>query len=299
MFIPLKDNLPRSGFPLITALLIALNCFIFIAASSDPYTNGEVSSQYGVVAYELTHPGMECVAEVDQMTCGPAAEIKAANPEVDFPPAWMTVITSMFLHADWMHLIGNMLFLFVFGVALELALGRLTFFGFYILGGAAAVLLQTGWEMDAQVPMVGASGAISAVLAGYFVLFPKARVISLLFGLFPVRLAAFWVIGSWLVSQLFLAWLGAGSGDFGSVAVFAHLGGFALGVALTYLMFDSESIEECRQQALVAGIPKIDPNGRFFTSEQQRAQFYGSPYAPTAQFLPPGSDPTRPRFVKR
>lgn len=306
MFVPLKDNLPRSGFPLVTALLIALNCIVFIAASSDPVANVEVSSQYGVVAYELTHSGKQCVSTVTSTTCGDTALMQSKYPGLDFPPTWMTVLSSMFLHADWMHLIGNMLFLFVFGMALELAMGRFMFFGFYLLGGAAAVLLQTVWEMNSMIPMVGASGAISALLAGYLVLFPKAKVISLVFGFFPVRVAAYWVIGSWLVTQLLMAWFGAAGGEFGGVAVFAHLGGFALGVPLTYLLMNRDAIAECRRQAIVAGIPKVDPNGQFFTSEQQRAQYFGMPqgqavpYGQPAYVQPePWIDPTKPRFVKR
>lgn len=300
MFIPLKDNLPRSGFPLITALLIALNCFVFIVASSDPVENVEVTSQYGVVAYELTHAGKQCVSTLQETICGSDAQMRAKYPGLDFPPTSLTVLTSMFLHADWMHLIGNMLFLLVFGMALELALGRFVFASFYLIGGAAAVLLQTVWEMNSQLPMVGASGAISALLAGYLVLFPRAKVISLVFGFFPARVAAYWVIGTWLVTQLLMAWFGAAAGETGGVAVFAHLGGFAIGLPLTYLLMSRETIADCRQQARLAGIPKIDPNGRFFTSEQQRAQYFGvppgqpRPYAPQGQWV----DPTKPRFIK-
>jgi membrane associated rhomboid family serine protease len=306
MFVPLKDNLPRHGFPLITAVLIALNCFIFFVASSEPESNAHVSNAYGVVAYELTHPGEQCFSDEQGTTCGTTEEMRERFPDSDFPPTWQTILTSMFLHADWMHLIGNMLFLLVFGMALEAALGRFAFSGFYLLGGAAAVLLQAVWDTSSPVPMVGASGAISALLAGYLVLFPRARIVSLLFGFFPVRVAAYWVIGTWLVTQLLMAWFAAGSGDFGGVAVFAHLGGFALGVPLTFLLVDGQTISECRKEAILAGIPKIDPNGRFFTSEQQRMQYYGmpqpqNPYLQPTQYAQSGQwvDPTKPRFVKR
>jgi membrane associated rhomboid family serine protease len=143
-----------------------------------------------------------------------------------------TLISSMFLHASLWHILGNMLFLFVFGDNLEDILGHRKYLGFYLLCGIAAGLAQVFISVvsgppDVFVPSVGASGAISGVLAGYLVFFPKARVLSLL-GYFIVPIRAFWFIGLWFVLQLLLSYGGGGGG----VAYGAHIGGFIFGLAL-------------------------------------------------------------------
>ena len=142
MFIPLKDNMPKATFPMMTFILIALNVAIYFMASSNPIAAQNTAILYGVIPYELTNAGTQCVPSADLMTmvCGTTAEIQAMYPGLDMPPTWMTVASSMFLHGGLMHLIGNMLFLFVFGGALENALGKLSFSLFYLVGGVAAVL---------------------------------------------------------------------------------------------------------------------------------------------------------------
>ncbi|MDA4124680.1 MAG: rhomboid family intramembrane serine protease [Thaumarchaeota archaeon] len=143
-----------------------------------------------------------------------------------------TLLTSMFLHASLWHIGGNMLFLFVFGGRLEDILGHKKYLGFYLLCGIAGGLTQVFISVasgppDVFIPSVGASGAISGVLAGYFVYFPRARILSLL-GYFIVPIRAFWFIGLWFVLQLLLSY---GGGE-GGVAYGAHIGGFAFGLAL-------------------------------------------------------------------
>jgi membrane associated rhomboid family serine protease len=156
----------------------------------------------------------------------------------------ITSVTSMFMHGDWLHLIGNMLFLWIFGNNVEDALGRVRFLAFYVLGGFAATALQTfitlafGTAAEAQIPNLGASGAISAVLGGYFVLLPRASVVTVIFLLiifireFPARL----FLGFWFLFQL---WLGGFSlfqpEAGGGVAFFAHIGGFVFGIATVNL----------------------------------------------------------------
>lgn len=301
MFLPLKDNLPKASFPLMTFVLIALNIAVYLMASSTPMAATDAAILYGVIPYELMHSGVQCVPveNMTAMACGTTAEIQAIYPGIDLPPTWLTVGTSMFLHGGLAHLIGNMLFLFVFGGALENALGRLSFLLFYGVGGTAAVLGQTLWDTGSPIPMVGASGAIAAVLAGYLVLFPSAKVWSL-FIIIPVHVRAVWVLGTWLVMQILLAWQSAGAGQSGGVAVWAHLGGFAAGAALTYVLVNSEEISGFRRSARIAGGLFVDqvvaprevvavPTGQRYVAPHpaQPQQFVRAPVPDRDPFAPP------------
>lgn len=298
MFLPFKDSLPKASFPMMTFSLIAINVALYFALSANEAASFNTIINYGVVPYELTHSGSQCVPsqELQQMFCGTQAEIQAMYPGVELPPTWMTVVASMFLHADLMHLLGNMLFLFVFGGALENALGRLSYGIFYLVGGIAAILGQMVWDVNAAIPMVGASGAIAAVQAGYLVLFPSAKVWSL-FIVFPMRVRALWVIGTWLVLQVWLAWAVAGAGIQGGVAVFAHLGGFAAGAALTYLLISHDEIADFRRNARIASGLMVEPlqpyepgvthpSQRYVPQGQAAQQAYGVPQPQQAYVAP-------------
>lgn len=251
MFLPFKDNLKSASFPVATAILIALNCAVYYFATSDPVANYTGAILYGLVPYELTHAGMQCVplTSPTDMFCGTPAQVHAYYPGLPLPSTMLTIVTSMFLHGGLGHLIGNMLYLFVFGRALETALGRISYVMIYLLAGVAAELGQTLWNTSEQMPMVGASGAIAGVMGAYLLLFPSARVLSL-FIVIPCRPRAFWVIGSWILLQFYLAWEVAGSGASGGVAVFAHIAGFAAGMALAYYAVGPEQIAKFRRMAV-------------------------------------------------
>ena len=155
-------------------------------------------------------------------------------------PMWITLFTSMFLHGGLLHLGGNMLFLWIFGNSIEDSMGRWRFAAFYLLGGLAALAAQTLIDPNAQVPTVGASGAIAAVLGGYAILYPKARVITLIFIIIfftIVELPALVVLGLWFLIQLAYgaAELVQPVGGSGGVAYFAHIGGFVFGLLLIKL----------------------------------------------------------------
>jgi membrane associated rhomboid family serine protease len=179
---------------------------------------------------------------VNQLAYHPC-EVENSCPTVgeDWP---ITSLTSMFMHGDWLHIGGNMLFLWIFGNNVEDALGKLRYLVFYLLGGYAATALQTfvtlyfGTHADAEIPNLGASGAISAVLGAYLVLLPRASVVTLIFlGIIFIREFPAWLfLGFWFVFQLFVGSLSivqpqAGGG----VAFFAHIGGFVFGMAAVYL----------------------------------------------------------------
>jgi membrane associated rhomboid family serine protease len=157
-------------------------------------------------------------------------------PEVELVPPAMSVVSSMFLHGGWLHLAGNMLYLWIFGDNIEDRMGHVRFLCFYLACGIAAVLAQALPAPQSIVPMVGASGAISGVLGAYLLLFPRARVLVLVplgFVLQVIRLPAVWVLGLWFLIQL-LSSLAAPEGE-GGVAFRAHLGGFIAGLLLVPL----------------------------------------------------------------
>jgi membrane associated rhomboid family serine protease len=158
---------------------------------------------------------------------------KSLPPELVMVPAWMTLFTSMFMHGGWMHLIGNMLYLWIFGNNVEDSMGHARFVAFYLVCGVAAVLAQALPNPDSVIPMVGASGAISGVLGAYLLLFPHARVLVVLplgFLLYSARVPAGFVLGFWFLIQL-ISTLNANP-DEGGVAFGAHAGGFVAGMAL-------------------------------------------------------------------
>jgi membrane associated rhomboid family serine protease len=154
------------------------------------------------------------------------------NPSAEIP----TIFTSMFMHAGWMHLLGNMLFLWIFGDNVEERLGRAKFLTFYLVCGIVATLAQVAVSAESSIPNLGASGAISGVLAGYLVLFPKGRIKVLMRG-GVVALPALVVIGLWIVLQL-ISGIGSftQSGQTGGIAYMAHIGGFVAGLALAFLL---------------------------------------------------------------
>jgi membrane associated rhomboid family serine protease len=165
----------------------------------------------------------------------PAAE------NLDEPPAWLTIFSSMFMHGGWLHIGFNMLFLWVFGNNIEDSMGRVRYAAFYLLGGVAAALTQVFVSPDSTAPLIGASGAIAAVLGGYALLYPRARVLTavFVFFIFLVEIPALVMLGIWIFTQ-FLPAIGQlatpevdGSG--GGTAYFAHIGGFLFGLAFVKL----------------------------------------------------------------
>jgi membrane associated rhomboid family serine protease len=232
--IPLKDNIPTDRLPWVTIALIAANVIVYLLAVGH---GGSLISgpdptelvRYGAIPYALSHPGVHCgLLSATQLACTPRAGV------VSGLPTWETVLTSMFMHASILHLGGNMLFLWVFGNNVEDAMGPLKFIAFYLLGGIAALALQTVVDPNSVAPTVGASGAIAGVLGGYIVLYPRARVLTLVFLIiiFFLRLPAVVVLGFWFAEQAVFGAVGltnpAGGG--GGVAYFAHVGGFVFGL---------------------------------------------------------------------
>ena len=235
---PLKDDIPTRRFPVLTVVIIAACVVVYFVVERGGFTLGETGDEraieYGAIPYELTHPGKECepVSETRLACEGQTGVVGEADPQA---PWWLTIFTSMFLHGGLLHLGGNMLFLWIFGNNIEDSMGRPRFVAFYLLGGIAAVAAQTAIDPNSTAPTVGASGAIAAVLGGYALLYPRARVVTLVFIVIfftILELPALLVLGLWFLIQLFYgaAELGQPLGGGGGVAYFAHIGGFAFGL---------------------------------------------------------------------
>ena len=222
--IPLRDRNPTRRTPIVTWALIGACVAAFILELSMTATGGDRAlegffQQWGAVPAEITD-ALEAGNYLGQAT--------------------LAMFTSMFLHGGWLHLLGNMLFLWIFGNNVEDRLGSIPFLLFYLVGGVAAALTQVVIDPRSTVPLVGASGAIAAALGAYIVLFPGARILSLVFlGFFYqlLEVPAIVVLGFWFVLQLIngFAAFGAETAQ-GGVAFFAHIGGFAFGLAVGLLL---------------------------------------------------------------
>ncbi|HEV2768867.1 MAG TPA: rhomboid family intramembrane serine protease [Solirubrobacteraceae bacterium] len=228
---PFKDNIPTDRTPVVTIALIVANVLMYFLFQQGTILGGPDDANvvlYGAIPFELTNFSQGCVSITgDGLTTGGCA---------GQPPTWLTVLTSMFMHGSVLHLAGNMLFLWVFANNVEDSMGRGRFLAFYLLGGLAATALQTAVGPGSVVPTIGASGAVSAVLGGYILLFPRARVWTLLFIVvfFTVlNLPAIAVLGLWFAQQLAFAAFDVvnPTGAEGGVAYFAHIGGFLFGLA--------------------------------------------------------------------
>ncbi len=208
--IPFKDDNPTYTFPFVTITLIALNIIIFLWSISTPTKLQHVAYFYGAIpqnllSFERTQP---------------------VHPVI-------TLFTSMFLHGGFFHLAGNMLYLWIFGNNVEDVLGHTRFLFFYIISGIIAAYSHAITEAHSLIPMIGASGAVSGVLGAYMLLFPRAKVHTLIFlGFFiqVVRISAVIVIGFWIIIQIINAILTKGILNQGGVAWFAHIGGFLFGL---------------------------------------------------------------------
>lgn len=258
--IPLRDNIPSDHFPVATVVIIAINVLVFLLFQGPSFSFGggdavktEPVVEYGAIPYRITHPGKECdLVPAQNTTSGTDTPVCEGTPDyleaqaagvivdTDDPPAFLTIFTSVFMHGGWLHIAFNMLFLWVFGNNIEDAMGKLRFVVFYLLGGVAAAGLQVAVSPDSTVPLVGASGAIAAVLGGYALLYPFARVLTLFFAffIFVFEIPALVLLGIWIllqflpaVGQLATPELGGGGG----VAYFAHIGGFLFGLAAVTL----------------------------------------------------------------
>jgi membrane associated rhomboid family serine protease len=244
--IPLRDINPTRRFAWVTLGLILLNVVVFFLwepLGGDPSAQQTFFFCHAEVSYEVTHqtslaeggPGAVSAIEHDAgATPAEASEVQQSLQKACPHKSWLaSVFVSMFLHGGLLHLAGNMLFLWVFGNNVEDRFGHLRYLLFYLAGGLAAAGLQIAFGPNSVLPSLGASGAIAAVLGAYIVMWPRARVKTLVF-VFPVDLSAGFLLGWWFFVQLFHGVGGLGTQVNGGVAYWAHIGGFLFGLAVAW-----------------------------------------------------------------
>lgn len=253
--IPIKDNIPTESFPWVTIALVLVNVVVYIltirhGGSLFSGPDSQEVLKYGAIPRALTHSGVHCAEVARQTLAGPQplgvvcnSSLLSQNgiPAENSLPVWQTVLTSMFTHGSILHIAGNMLFLWIFGNNVEDAMGHLKFVGFYLAGGIAALALQVLVGPNSTAPTVGASGAIAAVLGAYIVLYPRAKVLTLVFIILfftVIELPALVMLGIWFAEQAVFgaAGLTNPTGGGGGVAYFAHVGGFAFGLVTIRLL---------------------------------------------------------------
>ena len=211
---PIHDDNPTRITPYVTYVLLSACVLVFFWQISLGEAAQQAVYSFGVIPSVLFAS-------------------KNLPAELEILPAWLTIFSSMFLHGGWMHLIGNMLYLWVFGNNVEDAMGHRRFIVFYLACGLLAALTQAVLNPDSEIPMIGASGAISGVLGAYLLLYPHARilvVIPIIIVIYTPWIAAYWVLGFWFVLQLINSLTSAS--DVGGVAYGAHIGGFLAGMLL-------------------------------------------------------------------
>ncbi|HRJ76510.1 MAG TPA: rhomboid family intramembrane serine protease [Anaerolineales bacterium] len=204
---PLYDTQRSRHFPLMNWMLVLLNGLVFY--------------------FEVT------MTEADLYRFIHTWGLVPANLALSNPDTWINILTSMFLHGGWFHILSNMWILIIFGDNIEDKLGSIRYLIFYLFSGTAAALLQVYFDPASSVPMIGASGAIAGVLGAYLILFPHSRIASLvpIFFIFTmVELPALVFLGFWFVSQLFSGWFALQGADASNVAWWAHIGGFVFGM---------------------------------------------------------------------
>jgi membrane associated rhomboid family serine protease len=269
--LPIKDSNPTRRTAWVTIALIAANVIVFLIWEPTFAAGraGQLEQEFfflchAEVPWEVTHQtslaegGAAARAAIGRSGIGDPAGVQRVllqgahgtlpdGERVDLPACphkvwWESVFVAMFLHGGWLHLAGNMLFLWIFGNNVEDKIGRPGYLLFYLLGGVAASALQIAVAADAASPYLGASGAIAAVLGAYLVMFPRRRVLVLLFFFVPIWLPAVVVLGVWFVLQLFEGAGGLSTHVNAGVAYFAHVGGFLFGMLAAQLLFPKERV---------------------------------------------------------
>jgi len=216
---PIYDDIPTKRFPLVTVVLIVSNALVFLLQNLFPNGHNVFVYYLGLIPYEISH-------NIEMFTSGPSLIYSA-------------IFTSMFIHGSFIHLAGNMLFLWIFGNNVEDYFGRINFIIFYLICGIVSALSQVVTDLNSNIPIIGASGAIAGILGAYLLLYPKARVNTIIiFGFFIriIKIPAVVVLSFWIIYQFLygVSSLAARSGE-GGTAWFAHIGGFISGFVLVKL----------------------------------------------------------------
>jgi rhomboid family protein len=237
--IPYRDENPTTLPPIVTVGIIALNCLVWV------FVEGLGASQ--AVAAAVCNYGLIPGEVLQRVPPGSGFEMAPGLfCAVGAGPHYWTILTSMFMHGGWMHLIGNMVFFWVFGNNIEDAMGHSRFAVFYVVCGVVAAAAQSFLDPTSTIPMVGASGAISGVLGGYLLLYPRVRVHALLplgFYITTITLPAFVMLGYWILLQVLGSLPALGGHQQGGTAFLAHIGGFIAGLVLIRVFAKCEYLQ--------------------------------------------------------
>ncbi len=237
--LPLRDNIPARTFPIVNYTMIAVCGTIFLIQAAAGPSGQQLVERYGMIPVRVLDPDQPVVIEEERFigfdVVARRERVLAAPP---FSP-WLTLLTCVFLHGGWMHLIGNMWFLHIFGDNVEDRLGHIGYLIFYLASGVAASAAHLFTNLDSPIPTIGASGAVAGVMGAYLLLYPRAMVLTLVpivFILQVIVLPAPLFLGIWFLLQFFQGTMSIGSVQTEGVAWWAHIGGFLAGAAVAYLL---------------------------------------------------------------
>lgn len=248
MALPLYDNQPTRRAPVVTYLLIAVNVIVFLLSpmAGAVWTQDTQARKCEQTAFSFRYGAVpkELISNAQQPL--PGEVLAECRPRPYEKTPWLSALTSMFLHANWLHLLGNMVYLFVFGQATEDRLGRLPYLIFYLICGYVAAYGFAIAYPDSSVPLIGASGAIAGVLGSHLIMYPRSRTIALVLSVLPFRLPAWVVLGQFFIFQ----WLAVASQQESGTAYVAHIFGFIAGLGFGLLSRHSRA---GRRAAALAG----------------------------------------------
>lgn len=241
--IPLRDNVPSRGTPVVNYALIGICAVVFMMQLS---SGGSLVEKFGMIPARVTQPGEQVKIPEQRMERTPAGDriVKVERPAAESPiPGWLTLLTCIFLHGGWMHFLGNMWFLFIFGDNVEDCLGHVGYLVFYLACGVLASLAHLATGPGSTIPTIGASGAIAGVMGAYFLLYPASRVLAIVpLGvlMYTTELPAFIFLGFWFLMQFFQGAMSIAATQTTGVAWWAHIGGFIAGLGAAAILGRTE-----------------------------------------------------------
>lgn len=240
--LPLKDNIPSRTTPVVNYLIITVCSLVFLQQVNQTQNEPSLIEQYGMIPARISSPEAT-IRTVEPRRIDTPFGIQVMQIERTVAPsavpAWATLLSCVFLHGGWMHFIGNMWFLWIFGDNVEDRYGHLGYLTFYLLCGVAASAAHFAAAPLSTIPTIGASGAIAGVMGSYMLLYPRARVLTLVplvVILQVLTVPAPLFLGVWFLMQFYQGTAASSSGDAGGVAWWAHIGGFVVGLVLTWFL---------------------------------------------------------------
>lgn len=258
---PLRDDIQPRSAPVVNYILIAVTTATFLAQLGD---DDGLVTEYGMIPARVSYPDDEIYVEAERLMPTPfgqqAVVVEERVPRPSVHP-WVTVVSCIFLHGGWLHLLGNLWFLYIFGDNVEDRMGKVGYLAFYVVSGAAASLTHYAFQTESTIPTIGASGAVAGVMGAYMFLYPMARVTTLIPIFFIIQiivLPAPIFLGIWFVIQLAQGTFSMGDLQAAGVAWWAHAGGFAFGFVVAKLLHAPK--EPPRPRVRVVRVPPSDPD---------------------------------------